>query len=64
MDYLKKNYHTHTPRCGHAIGTEREYIESDKEIKALLILCKQILFLAWQSATERHRYVGMQYVFM
>ena len=28
MDYLKKNYHTHTPRCGHAIGTEREYIES------------------------------------
>ena len=28
MDYIKKNYHTHTPRCGHAEGTEREYIES------------------------------------
>lgn len=22
------NYHTHTPRCLHAVGTEREYIES------------------------------------
>ena len=22
------NYHTHTPRCGHAIGSEREYIEN------------------------------------
>ena len=21
------NYHTHTPRCGHAIGSERQYIE-------------------------------------
>ena len=21
------NYHTHTPRCGHAVGAEREYIE-------------------------------------
>ena len=28
MDYLKKNYHTHTTRCGHAVGTEREYIEN------------------------------------
>ncbi len=26
--YLKANYHTHTVRCHHAIGTEREYIES------------------------------------
>ena len=25
IDY---NYHTHTYRCGHAFGTEREYIES------------------------------------
>ncbi len=22
------NYHTHTPRCNHAVGNEREYIES------------------------------------
>ena len=22
------NYHTHTPRCGHAAGTEREYVEA------------------------------------
>lgn len=22
------NYHTHTARCGHAVGTDREYIES------------------------------------
>lgn len=22
------NYHTHTPRCNHAVGTEREYVES------------------------------------
>ena len=22
------NYHTHTKRCGHAVGTEREYIEN------------------------------------
>ena len=21
------NYHCHTPRCGHAVGSEREYIE-------------------------------------
>lgn len=28
MQYLKKNYHTHTTRCGHASGSEREYIEN------------------------------------
>lgn len=28
MNYLKKNYHTHTTRCGHADGTEREYVEN------------------------------------
>ena len=22
------NYHTHTTRCGHAFGTEREYVEA------------------------------------
>lgn len=26
--YLKANYHAHTPRCKHAWGTEREYIEA------------------------------------
>ncbi len=26
-DYLTKNYHTHTPRCNHARGSEQEYIE-------------------------------------
>lgn len=25
---LMANYHTHTPRCHHAVGSEREYIES------------------------------------
>ena len=25
---MRVNYHTHTPRCGHAKGTDREYIES------------------------------------
>lgn len=25
---MKTNYHTHTPRCGHAWGDEREYIEA------------------------------------
>ena len=25
---MKYNYHTHTFRCGHAYGTEREYVES------------------------------------
>jgi histidinol-phosphatase (PHP family) len=24
------NYHTHTTRCKHAVGTEREYIETMK----------------------------------
>ena len=24
---FKANYHTHTPRCGHAHGSEREYVE-------------------------------------
>ena len=24
---MKANYHTHTPRCNHATGSEREYIE-------------------------------------
>lgn len=28
MDYLKANYHTHTWRCQHALGSEREYIET------------------------------------
>ncbi len=26
--YLTANYHTHTRRCQHAVGTEREYIEA------------------------------------
>ncbi|MCR5824310.1 MAG: histidinol-phosphatase [Lachnospiraceae bacterium] len=25
---MKANYHTHTPRCHHAVGSEREYIEA------------------------------------
>ena len=25
---MKHNYHSHTVRCGHAVGTEREYIEN------------------------------------
>ncbi len=28
---FKANYHTHTPRCGHADGTEREYCEKALE---------------------------------
>ncbi|MCR5754483.1 MAG: histidinol-phosphatase [Acetatifactor sp.] len=27
-NYRKSNFHTHTPRCRHAEGSEREYIES------------------------------------
>jgi len=27
-NYKKTNFHTHTPRCRHAVGEEREYIES------------------------------------
>ena len=36
-NYIKANYHTHTYRCQHAIGTEREYIEAaiDMGIKKL-----------------------------
>ena len=25
---MKANYHTHTYRCHHAVGTEREYVEA------------------------------------
>lgn len=25
---IKKNYHTHTSRCGHAVGTDEEYVEA------------------------------------
>ena len=25
---ITHNYHTHTTRCGHAVGTEREYVEA------------------------------------
>ena len=25
---MKVNYHTHTKRCGHASGEDREYVES------------------------------------
>ena len=25
---MKVNYHTHTPRCHHAVGSEREYVEA------------------------------------
>lgn len=25
---MKANYHTHTSRCGHAVGEDREYVES------------------------------------
>ena len=31
-DFLKANYHTHTFRCHHAEGTEREYIEAAIEM--------------------------------
>ena len=36
-NYIKANYHTHTYRCQHATGTEREYIEAaiDMGIKKL-----------------------------
>lgn len=27
-EYIKKNYHTHTARCKHAVGEDREYVES------------------------------------
>ena len=30
--YLTANYHTHTYRCQHAGGTEREYIEKAIEV--------------------------------
>ena len=26
------NYHTHTYRCGHAVGNEREYVEKAIEL--------------------------------
>ena len=26
---MKNNYHTHTPRCNHAVGSEEEYVEND-----------------------------------
>ncbi len=29
---MKTNYHTHTYRCGHATGTEREYVEKAIEL--------------------------------
>ena len=25
---MTENYHTHTYRCGHAVGTERDYVEA------------------------------------
>lgn len=25
---MKANYHTHTPRCNHAVGTEEEYVQA------------------------------------
>ncbi len=25
---IKANYHTHTARCGHAIGTDEEYVQT------------------------------------
>lgn len=25
---MRRNHHTHTPRCGHAVGSEQEYIEA------------------------------------
>ena len=27
-EFMKANYHTHTVRCHHAVGDEREYIEN------------------------------------
>lgn len=37
MEFLKANYHTHTVRCKHASGTERQYIEAalDMEMETL-----------------------------
>ena len=29
---MTTNYHTHTYRCGHASGTEREYVEKAIEL--------------------------------
>ena len=29
---MQRNYHTHTYRCGHAVGSEREYVEKAIEL--------------------------------
>ena len=36
---LENNYHTHTARCGHAIGTDEEYV-----LKAIEIGVKELGF--------------------
>ncbi len=28
MDYIRTNYHTHTTRCNHAVGEDRDYVEA------------------------------------
>ncbi len=28
MNYIQANYHTHTPRCNHAVGSDRDYVEA------------------------------------
>ena len=46
MGFLKANYHTHTYRCQHAYGSEREYIEAairmgtGKDKKKRRFLCR------------------------
>ena len=34
---IKSNYHTHTLRCKHADGTERDYVEKALELKMDII---------------------------
>ena len=35
---IKRNYHTHTKRCGHAIGEDEEYVVNAIEAWKLNIL--------------------------
>lgn len=57
--FIKYNYHTHTYRCGHATGTEREYIE-----KAILMGIKTLGFsdhIPFDSDVEFVKKVRMEF---
>lgn len=58
------NYHTHTKRCGHAIGNDEEYIEAAIEAGFQVIgISEHLAYEGWDDEVERIAFIDMEQYF-